>query len=250
MNKERNIRLVLSYDGSVYHGFQIQPNRNTIQQVLQEGIESLVGHPVHIIGSGRTDAGVHARGQVVNFRTMSGIPVERWVQAINSKLPSTIVVKSVDEVPLDFHARKSAKRKTYRYSIRQAETPDVFHRRWEWHIRKPLDVALMKKAAKLFLGEHDFTSFCSVKTEIDYRVRTIYRSEWIQQGEVLHYFVEGSGFLYNMVRIIVGTMVEIGEGKRTVDKLQQIVEARDRRVAGPTAPSDGLILWEVKYTEE
>jgi tRNA pseudouridine38-40 synthase len=243
----RNLRMTVSYDGTDYHGFQTQPTGKTIQDELQRAIESLVGKPVQVYGSGRTDAGVHARGQVVNFYTESSIPTERWAIALNYRLPTDIVILHVDEVDADFHARRSSKRKTYRYAIKNSKFPDVFERRYQLHLSRSLDLSAMDEAASLLIGTHQFTSFCSTRTSKENHERTLYRSEWIREEDVLYYFVEGSGFLYNMVRIIIGTLIEVGDGKRSASSISDVLLAQNRKAAGPTAPGHGLTLWQVQY---
>ncbi|MFC0212791.1 tRNA pseudouridine(38-40) synthase TruA [Paenibacillus chartarius] len=252
----RNIRFVVSYDGTHYSGFQTQPSGNTVQDQLEKAILKLTGETVKVTSSGRTDAGVHARAQVCNFHTDSRIPVERWSMALNSRLPSDIVVRSADEVPETFHARKSAKRKTYSYFIRCSKFHDVFERAYQYHHPGHLDIAAMKDAITAIVGEHDFTSFCSVHTELESKVRTIYEAaiehipdagDLPETSGVLKITVTGNGFLYNMVRIIVGTLIEIGEGKRPAAEMRAILEARDRSRAGPTAMAHGLMLWSVEY---
>jgi tRNA pseudouridine38-40 synthase len=252
----RNLRFIISYKGTEYSGFQTQPRGNTIQDELELAIKQLTGEKVKVISSGRTDAGVHARGQVINFLTNSAIPVERWCLALNTRLPNDIVVLTADEVPLDFHARKAAKRKTYCYAIRMARFPNVFHRDFEFHHYTPLDIEAMSEALTCLIGEHDFSSFCTVRTDKEIRVRTIYeaRIEMLPDemadenllGSV-RVIITGSGFLYNMVRIIVGTLFQIGEGKRASSDMRRILEARDRSQAGPTAEAIGLSLWRVEY---
>lgn len=253
----RNIFLVISYIGTHYNGFQIQPNRITVQGKLQEAIQMLTGETVKVEGSGRTDAGVHARGQTVTFRTEARIPIERWALALNARLPADIVVREAREVSPDFHARRSAKRKTYRYTIENSRIPDVFHRQIRYHHPAPLNLEAMEEALAHFVGEHDFTSFCSKSSTKRSHVRTIYdmrlvREEPGQPAEdgrhgVFHLYVTGSGFLYNMVRIIVGTLIEVGEGKRQPSDIPGILAAKDRLAAGPTAMAQGLTLWEVEY---
>lgn len=243
----RNVRMVVSYDGTSYNGFQTQPSGNTIQDIIEKGINDLTREGVRIIGSGRTDAGVHARGQVFNFHTESKIPAERWALALNSRLPDDIVVVAADEVPVDFHARFSAKRKTYRYAIDTSHFPDVFRRHFSFHHHAPLHAAAMRTALDALIGEHDFTSFASKQSTQLSHVRTLYEGR-IEEGEgQLNIFVTGNGFLYNMVRIIAGTLIEVGEGKLESAAIPHILEAKDRVAAGPTAMAHGLTLWHVDY---
>ncbi|MNI11759.1 tRNA pseudouridine synthase A [compost metagenome] len=252
----RNLRFTISYDGTSYSGFQTQPKGNTVQDKLEQAVLMLTGEKVKVISSGRTDAGVHARGQVINFTTSSVIPVTRWCLALNTRLPKDIIALNAEEVPLSFHSRKSAKRKTYCYTIRNSRFPNVFQRPYEFHHPTILDVESMRDSLPCLIGEHDFSSFCTVRTDKDVRVRTIYEA-WMEveyEDQVkgskvasIRIFVRGNGFLYNMVRIIVGTMLQIGEGKRKSSEMQEILEARSRGAAGPTAEALGLMLWSVEY---
>lgn len=246
----KRLCMIVAYDGSDYHGFQIQPNAITIQEVLQQTLHHITGEHIHVSGSGRTDAGVHARGQVIHFCTNSPIPTERWTRIMNSHLPDDILVKETREVPPTFHARKSASRKTYRYTIRNSQLPDIFRRKYELHVPRPLDWEAMESGLKQLIGEHDFTSFTSSRTDKINRVRTLFDC-WIKQEandpEVRHIYLCGNGFLYNMVRNIVGTLLEIGRGALKSSDMAAIMAARDRTCAGPTAPPHGLALWEVQY---
>jgi len=270
----RNIALIVSYDGTDYYGFQSQPGGNTVQDRLEEAIAKLAGERVPIMGSGRTDAGVHARCQVVNFVTSSTIPIERWAIALNTRLPGDIVVQSAYLVPDGFHARHHALNKTYRYTINCNRVPDLFRRRYEFHHPTPLDVEAMREGLAHLVGQHDFSTFTSplstkpshVRTilraslELDFRSEAdslysnpVYNREWDQRqypGKsrgVIHLYVTGTGFLYNMVRIIAGTLIQVGEGKRSPESIADILAARDRALAGPTAVPQGLSLWEVVY---
>jgi tRNA pseudouridine38-40 synthase len=256
----RNIYLVMSYDGSSYNGFQCQPFKNTIQDKLQEAILKLTGEHIVVEGSGRTDAGVHARKQVVNFKTLSTIPIERWRMALNTRLPRDIIILEAREVPLSFHARRSAKRKTYRYTISNTRVPDVFRRLYQYHHPVPLNVVAMETALYGVIGEHDFSSFCSQRSTKQSHVRTIYHAymeiertpenPMDLQGDcsgVIHFYITGNGFLYNMVRVIVGTLIQVGEGKRMADDMERLLGAKDRLKAGPTAMAQGLTLWDVEY---
>lgn len=254
----RNIRMTVSYDGTAYNGFQTQPgNLRTIQDQLEQAIEQLTGERLKITASGRTDAGVHARGQVFNFTTESLIPIERWCMALNGRLAEDIVVRDACIVPLEFHSRRSAKRKTYRYTVRCGRNPDVFKRHTEFHHPKSLDIEAMREGLRYIVGEHDFSSYCSVRTTKTSFVRTLYEAKLIcdpyeeELGSyAFHIVLTGSGFLYNMVRIIVGTLLQVGEGKRPSSDIGAILEAKSRRRAGPTAMAHGLMLWEVFYEEE
>lgn len=243
----RNIKLILAYDGTDFHGFQTQPILRTVQGVLQETLEGVVGHPVSIIGSGRTDAGVHARGQVVNFKTSSRIPIEKWPIVLNTKLPDDLVIQAAELVEDDFHARFCAKGKEYRYRIDRSPYTDVFLRKYSHHVPYPLRLEPMKEAAKHLVGRHDFTSFCAANTPVENKVRHLYKVDLIEEGSLLTIVCRGEGFLYNMVRIIAGTLLDIGRGKLSPDEIPGILEARDRTRAGLTAPAKGLTMWEVLY---
>lgn len=252
----RNLRFTISYDGTSYSGFQIQPRSDTVQYRLEQAVFLLTGETVKVISSGRTDAGVHAKAQVINFTTSSKIPVERWCLALNARLPRDIVAHTAEEVIPTFHSRKAAKRKTYCYTIRSARFPDVFHRNFEYHHPTHLNVEAMREALPCLLGEHDFTSFCTVRTDKEIKVRTLYEVRMetetdkllaTDKVERIRLIITGNGFLYNMVRIIVGTLIQIGEGKRPPSDMLRVLEARDRSQAGPTAEAMGLTLWKVDY---
>lgn len=252
----RNVKITLSYDGTGYNGFQSQPQGNTIQDKIEEAIASLTGEQVKLVSSGRTDAGVHARRQVINFMTASAVPVERWCLALNARLPGDIVALQACEVPLTFHARRDAVSKTYCYKIRYGKFRDVFRRHHEYHYYSKLDLDAMGKALSILRGTHDFTSFCSTRSDKPSHVRTLYdtRLDYVPDGMpeltggCIHIYLTGNGFLYNMVRIVVGTLLQIGEGKKTVQQMAEILEGKNRALAGPTAMSHGLTLWDVEYT--
>jgi tRNA pseudouridine38-40 synthase len=270
----RNIGLIVSYDGTDYYGFQSQPGGNTIQDKLEDAIHILTGDRIHVTASGRTDAGVHARGQVVNFSTESDIPIERWMLALNTRLPNDIVVQSAFVVPDHFNARRKADSKTYRYTINCNRNPDLFRRRYEFHHPTPLDFEAMRVGLTHLLGKHDFSSFTAPQSTKPSHIRTILEARlevepdspnkieiprdhfgytWDQlhypgkQRGVVHLYVTGTGFLYNMVRIIAGTLIQVGEGKRASSDIASILAAKNRAAAGPTAVPHGLTLWEVKY---
>ncbi|MBP2002662.1 tRNA pseudouridine38-40 synthase [Paenibacillus shirakamiensis] len=259
----RNVCMIVSFDGTAYYGFQTQPGGNTIQDHIEEGLHDLTGEKLKVLGSGRTDAGVHARRQIFNFHTESLIPIERWCMALNGRLPDDIVVTHAFEVPLGFHARHSAKQKTYRYCINANQFPDLFQRHTQLHHPGKLHVLSMREALTSLVGTHDFTSFASRHSTKVNHVRTIYHAEiqldtsMCRPGEprdqgLITLYITGNGFLQHMVRIIVGTLLQVGEGKKKPSELQTILEAKDRAKAGPTAESKGLMLWDVLYdfTEE
>ena len=247
----RTIRMTLEYDGSGYHGWQRQKNSRSIQEVLEERIAVITREPIKVIGSGRTDAGVHALGQVAHFQTSCGIPASNLLKGINSLLPADIVVKSLDDAPPGFHARIDARRKTYLYRIYNGATPTALYRRSVWQVYGPLDTVAMRAAAAHLLGRHDFTSFCTVHTDAVSFTREIYRLEIspvaCDPGLFLEIEVEADGFLRYMVRTIVGTLVEIGRGKRPAAEMGEILRGRNRDRAGMTAPPQGLFLKEVRY---
>jgi tRNA pseudouridine38-40 synthase len=249
----RNLKVVMAYDGSEFSGWQVQPDTATIQGTLASAIGRLTGEKVLPQGSGRTDAGVHALAQVASFTTDSPIPAENMAKALNDILPPSIRVLEVSEAPPEFHARKSARAKTYRYRMLRSPICPPFLARYVWHYPYPLDESAMRRAAALVVGEHDFTSFAAVdpergreKEEIS-NVRRIFCSTWEQDGEELVYTVRGSGFLHHMVRNLVGTFLLVGKGTLSHDDVTRILEARNRSAAGATAPASGLYLVNVEY---
>jgi tRNA pseudouridine38-40 synthase len=246
MNKR--MKCTLAYDGTHFSGYQVQPGKRTVQGELERVLTQMhKGQTVRVTASGRTDAGVHACGQVIHFDTSLSLSPQQWKKALNALLPDDIVIKHIQEVDASFHARFAAKAKEYRYKVRNAEERDVFLRHYCYHYPYRLDIEAIKQALRFIEGTHDFTSFCSAKTDVDDRVRTIYQADVAVNQEMLEFRLIGSGFLYNMVRIIVGTVLEVGQGKRSVDSISTILAAKDRRLAGPTAPPQGLYLWKVYY---
>jgi tRNA pseudouridine38-40 synthase len=249
----RNFKLTLAYDGTDFKGWQVQPQWATIQGTLADAIERITGECVLPQGSGRTDAGVHALAQVASFQLDSPIPADNLVIALNHTLPSAIRVNEISEAPGEFHARHSAKAKTYEYRIFRGSVCSPFLARYVHHHPYPLDEDAMREASQHVLGRHDFASFAAVdpekrKEEIDLdQVRTIYCSEWERQGELLTYRVRGDGFLHHMVRNLVGTFLLVGKGTIAAAAIPAILAARDRSLAGPTAPAGGLFLVSVEY---
>jgi tRNA pseudouridine38-40 synthase len=244
----RNIKLILSYDGTNYHGFQRQENACTIQELLEGALAKVTRERVRVKPAGRTDTGVHARGQVVNFYTTSPIPAERFPQALNSCLPEDIVVRGAEEVSFDFHARRSAKSKLYRYTLDCGEYPDVFWRRFAWHPIYKLQAELLRQAGQYLVGTYDYAAFRASGSAVKTSVRCIKRLEWdFSQDPLWHLYIEADGFLYKMVRIIVGTLVEAARGRIRPEDVAIIRDSKNRDLAGPTAPARGLCLWEVKY---
>ncbi len=242
----RNIKLIIQYDGSRYHGWQRQPNAATIQETMENAIGSVTGEEILLYGCGRTDAGVHAKGYVCNFFTQSRFDASRFKYAINSRLPDDIVCISSEEAADDFDSRWSSS-KTYTYLIYNSELPDVFLNKRAWHYSHPLDITAMKKAAESFLGEHDFIGFAASGFTVKTTIRTIYSLDVTREGDIIRIDVTGNGFLYNMVRIIAGTLVFCGAGKINWRDMSDIIASCDRKRAGITAPADGLYLSEVFY---
>lgn len=252
----RNICMKVSYKGTAYNGFQSQPKGRTIQDELENAIRGLTGENIKIIASGRTDAGVHARSQVFNFVTSSTIELKRWCLALNNKLPEDIVLIQAFEVPMQFHARKAARRKTYHYYINHSRYPDPFHQHMQLHHPVTLNIDAMKAALPYLLGEHDFTSFCSKKSTKQSHVRRIYEARLevnpsfhTEQGKQLCFIFTGNGFLYHMIRIIIGTLLKIGTGKLASEDMERILLSHNRSNAGPTASAKGLVLWDLEYDE-
>lgn len=243
----RNIKLLIEYDGTDYHGWQVQPNGRTVQEVLEEKIGIMTRQRVRLIGSGRTDAGVHALGQVANFKTSSAIPPEGFRAGLNSLLPPDIVILEASEAEEAFHAQYWARRKTYRYRILTRQAPSAIHRNFSWHLPRPLDLAAMRRAAEILLGRHDFTSFRGADTDTLNPERKVFRAAWGTKEDFLHFTIEADGFLKHMVRNIVGTLVDVGQGKSDPEAFRKILAGRDRRRAGITAPPQGLFLLEVAY---
>jgi len=249
----RNLKVTLSYDGAEFSGWQIQPDAITVQGTLASVIGRITGEKVLPQGSGRTDAGVHALAQVMTFVTESSVPTENFLKAMNDILPAAIRVLEVTEAPTDFHARHSAHAKTYRYRIYRGPICPPFLARYVWHYPYPLDEEAMTRAAGVVTGEHDFTSFAAVDPERgkdDHpvsNVRRIFSSAWQRSGGELLYEVRGNGFLHHMVRNLVGTFILVGKGTLQIDDVTRILEARNRSVAGATAPASGLYLVNVEY---
>ncbi len=243
----RRIRLIVAYDGTNYVGWQLQENGVSVQQKLNEALFAVTGEQIRVHGSGRTDSGVHARAQVAHFDTEAHMPADKFAIAMNMRLPRDIRVLFSEEAPEEFHARFSAKNKTYRYTVQTGLHADVFSRFTALHLHAPVDIEKMALAAKDALGEHDFSAFMTTGSKIESTVRTVTRSEWSREGNLLYYDVSANGFLYNMVRILVGTMLEIGSGNLPVTAISHALETKNRLDAGPTAPAHGLMLMRVVY---
>lgn len=243
-----NYKMILQYDGSRYSGWQVQGNtEQTIQGKLQSVLEKMTGEEIEIHGSGRTDAGVHAMGQVANFKLQSAYEPEEIKRYCNQYLPEDIGVLEVSEVPLRFHSRLNAIKKTYCYRIFLGEKPDVFRRKYVTPVAENLDINKMKAAAEVLLGTHDFTSFCGNRHFKKSAVRTIYEIRIEEKTDELDIYFTGNGFLQNMVRILTGTLLEVGTGKREVCEMKEILEGRNRSLAGTMAAAKGLVLVNVEY---
>ncbi len=267
--------LTVAFDGTNYSGWQIQPNKETIEGVLNRELSRLLNEEIKVVGASRTDSGVHAEGAVCVFDTESKIPGDKFSYAINQKLPEDIRIRNSKEVDITFHPRRVNSRKTYRYRIRHDEFPNPLDARYSYHVYTKLDIEAMRRACEFIKGKHDFKSFCSVHTDVDTTVRTVYdvhidvtpdkkllqmsglmkssgESGDMRSGgesaagrirpEIIDIYVTGNGFLYNMVRIIAGTLIEVGQGKIKPEEIPAIIEACDREKAGPTAPAKGLTL--------
>lgn len=248
VKKMQRYKCTVSYDGTGFFGYQVQPNKRTVQSELEEALLKLhKGKEVKVTASGRTDAGVHAKGQVIHFDTDLRIPDDRWPLALNSLLPDDISILSAEKAEDSFHARFDAAGKEYRYFLYLSKQRDPFSRHYAFQFPYQVDVEQMREAGRLLLGRHDFTSFCSAKTEMEDKVRTIKEITINQEGDMLSFRFIGNGFLYNMVRILVGTLLEIGSGDRNVEEIPELLRKKDRRLAGKTAPAHGLYLWKVFY---
>lgn len=245
----RRIRTILSYDGTNYVGWQTQPNGVAVQEKVEQAIFEVTGERASLQGSGRTDSGVHARAQVAHFDTAARMGADKFAIALNTHLPGDIRVLYSEETDPAFHARFSAKEKQYRYFVQTGPHADVFLRKYALHAYMPLDLDLMNKAASLVVGTHDYSAFMSTGREVESAVRTVTLSRWEKQGNLLVYSVQGNGFLYNMVRILVGTMLGMGSGRLPADAMEKALSSLSRKDAGPTAPPHGLVLWRVKYPD-
>ena len=247
MELRRKIKMLLQYDGTLYHGWQRQKQDITIQGVIEEKIRIITGAPSVLIASGRTDAGVHALGQVCHFLTNSAIPLEAMRKGLNSLLPDDILIKEVDDAPPDFHARYSAKSKVYEYRILNRRQPNPFLRFYSWHVPSRLDVGIMKQCLSLLRGRHDFSSFRSSGSENMNPTREMILAELQVEDGLVRFLFQADGFLRHMVRNIVGTLVDAGLGKWTVEGFGQVLAVKDRRKAGVKAPPQGLYLVRVDY---
>lgn len=242
----KRIKLVVAYDGTAYHGWQAQPNGITIEGVLNAALTDLLKEPIVVIGASRTDAGVHSLGNWAVFDTKTRIPPEKISFAVNQRLPSDIVVQDSCEVPSDFHPRHVNSRKTYEYKILNRPFPLPLKRYDTYFFHRPLDVDRMQQAAGFLVGEHDFKSFCSVHAQAETTVRKIYELKVSKQEDTVRIRVTGNGFLYNMVRILAGTLIQVGIGEKQPQEMPEILKARRRDAAGPTAPAQGLTMIGIK----
>ena len=246
----KRIRLTIAYDGTNYAGWQLQPNALTVQEVLDRCLSGIVKHPVRTIGASRTDAGVHALGNVAVFDTEARMPAEKYAFALNSRLPEDIRIQRSEEVPPTFHPRFTTTVKTYEYRILNRTFSDPTCRLNSVHIYGDLDLAAMERAASYLVGGHDFKSFATENPKVTDTCRTIYSAGFLREGDMIRFRITGNGFLYNMVRIIVGTLLEVGKGKLAPEDIPEILEARDRSAAGPTARARGLTLVKICYPDE
>lgn len=241
-------KCIISYDGTGFSGYQVQPNKRTVQSELEAVLTKMhKGQHVKVSGSGRTDAGVHAKGQVIHFDSPLSIPTEKWGVALNSLLPADLSVISVEKTSPSFHARYDAVGKEYRYFLHISQVRDPFLRNYAYQYPYALNLETMKEASSYFLGTHDFTSFCSAKSEVADKFRTIKTIDINPEGDLVVFRFVGNGFLYNMVRILVGTLLEVGSGERLPIEISEMLIKKDRSSAGKTAPAHGLYLWKVYY---
>lgn len=245
----RRVRVIVEYEGTNYVGWQTQPNGVSVQETLERALKKVTGEHTAVHGSGRTDSGVHARAQVAHFDTTARMPADKFAVAMNMLLPEDIRVLFSEEAPDGFHARFSAREKRYRYTVQCGPHARVFSRNTALHVYAPLDLPAMRRAAADCAGTHDFAAFMSAGTTLEDTVRTVFASDWSGDGAFLHYDIAGSGFLYNMVRILAGTMLAIGRGRMPEDAVRRAINSGARADAGATAPAHGLTLMRVKYDD-
>lgn len=243
----RRIKLIVAYDGTNYCGWQVQPNGNSVQAELERHLSDLLKEEIRITGASRTDAGVHALGNVAVFDTNARMPAEKVSFALNTRLPADIRIQDSCEVPMSFHPRFANTVKTYEYKIFNSRFPDPTKRLYSFFYYYPLDVEKMKEAAAYLVGEHDFKSFCTAKPEVENTVRTVYSLEICKEEKLITIRIRGNGFLYNMVRIIAGTLIRVGRGGMEPQEVKHILEARNRELAGDTARPEGLTLVKIEY---
>lgn len=246
----KRVKLTVAYDGTNYCGWQVQPNGITVQEVLNRHLSELTKEKSETIGASRTDAGVHALGNVAVFDTNVRMPGEKFSYALNQRLPEDIRIEKSEEVSMDFHPRYVKSMKTYEYKILNRRFPIPTQRFYSHFTYVPLDVEKMREGAEYLIGEHDFKSFCGTNAQVKTTVRTIYEINIQREQDMITIKVRGNGFLYNMVRILAGTLMEVGSGALEPSKIKEILQARDRKVAGPTAPARGLTLVSIQYEKE
>lgn len=242
-----NLKLIVEYDGTDYHGWQVQHNGRTIQEVLEQALFDILREKIKLHASSRTDAGVHAEGQVANFFCTRSIELWKLQRGLNTLTPHDIVIKGVEEVSDFFDARRDACSRLYVYRIWNHLWPSALHRRYSYHVHSPLELAAMEEAVEVLVGDHDFSSFQASNCDAQHPIRRILHNGFSREGDLLIYRIEANAFLRHMVRNIVGTLVEVGRGERTPEDFARLLSARDRTCAGPTAPPQGLVLMEVKY---
>ena len=246
----KRVKLIVAYDGTNYHGWQTQPNAVTIEEVLNHHLSELLKEEIKVIGASRTDAGVHALGNVAVFDTSARMPADKISYALNTRLPEDIRIQDSCEVPSDFYPRFQKTTKTYEYRILNRRFPDPTRRLNSFFYYYPLDVVKMQEASLYLVGEHDFKSFCCVRTDAESTVRTVYSLDVNKEEDEIYITISGNGFLYNMVRIIAGTLIQVGKGKYEPEYIRQMLEACDRTQAGQTAPPQGLTLMKIEYLDE
>lgn len=245
----RRIKLTIAYDGTGYCGWQVQPNGLSVQQVLEEQLAEIVKAPVSVTGASRTDAGVHALGQVAVFDTEARMPADKYAFALNARLPRDIRIQGSCQMPLDFHPRFARTVKTYEYRIFNRTFSDPTRRLYSFFCYRALDLEKMRRAAGWLVGEHDFAGFCTAKPEVTNTVRTVYSLDILREGDMITLRITGNGFLYNMVRIIAGTLIRVGDGSYAPERVQEILRTGDRFLAGETARPEGLTLVEIRYPD-
>ncbi|MEW5797451.1 MAG: tRNA pseudouridine(38-40) synthase TruA [Bacteroidota bacterium] len=242
---KRNIKLTIEYDGTDFVGWQRQPNGRSVQQVLEEAIQQVIQEKVSLVGAGRTDSGVHARGQAANFFSHSTLTTSDLYRALNGVVPDDIIVHSVEEVDEKFSARYSAKEREYRYYI--AQKPTAINRKYSWRLNYDLDISIMNGVSKKILGTHDFQSFCKAESNVDHFICNVFHAEWYREASTLIFEIRANRFLHGMVRALVGTIVNVGRGYTPADNFETIILAKDRTKAGQAAPPHGLFLERVIY---
>lgn len=244
----QRFKCIVTYDGTLFAGYQVQPGKRTVQGELERALKKIhKGKDIRVTASGRTDAGVHARGQVIHFDSPLNIPIEKWEIALNSLLPDDVAIIGTETVSDDFHVRFDAKGKEYRYFVHRSSRRDPFKRQYAYQYPYPINKDAIRQAAAGLIGTHDFTSFCSAKTEVEDKVRELQEIDVLEEGNMIIFRFRGTGFLYNMVRILTGTLLEVGSGERDPESMPAVLKEKNRSAAGKTAPPKGLYLWEVFY---